>query len=52
MKYEITENRIYENSMGPNPIKLLQWNLDGILVPSGSMILDLGSGKGLTSVYR
>jgi SAM-dependent methyltransferase len=51
MKYAITENQIYENSMGPNPIKLLQWNLDGILVPSGSLILDLGSGKGLTSVY-
>jgi cyclopropane fatty-acyl-phospholipid synthase-like methyltransferase len=51
MKYEITDKLIYENSMGPNPIKLLKWNLEDIAVRPGSRILDLGSGKGLSAVY-
>lgn len=51
MKYEITEELIYTNSMGPNPIKLLNWNLQGLSISPGSKILDLGSGMGLTSVY-
>lgn len=51
MNYKIDEGLIYSNSMGPNPIKLLQWNLQNLMVPPGSKILDLGSGKGLTAVY-
>ncbi|MEO8356651.1 MAG: class I SAM-dependent methyltransferase [Chloroflexota bacterium] len=51
MKYEITEKLIYTNSMGPNPIELLKWNLQNITVSPGSKILDLGSGMGLTAVY-
>ena len=52
MKCKIDEEEvIYSNNMGPNPIKLLQWNLQNLMVPPGSKILDLGSGKGLTAVY-
>lgn len=51
MRYKITEELIYSNSMGPNPIKLLKWNLENFTIFPGSKILDLGSGKGLTSVY-
>jgi len=51
MKYKITDELIRQNNMGPDPIRLLEWNLQGITIPSGSKILDLGSGKGLTAVY-
>ena len=51
MKYQITDELIYANSMGPNPIKLLTWNLQGVTVLPKNRILDLGSGKALTSVY-
>lgn len=51
MRHEIPEHIIYANCMGPNPIKLLEWNLENLNIPSGSKILDLGSGLGLTSVY-
>ena len=50
-RYKITDELIYENSMGPNPIKLMEWNFRNFKVPTRSNILDLGSGKGLTSVY-
>lgn len=36
-------------SMGPNPLKLCEELLDGASVPAGSVVLDLGSGAGLTS---
>ena len=51
MKYKITDELIYSNSMGPNPIKLLKWNLSGLTIPAGSKVLDLGCGTGLTSVF-
>ena len=38
-----------EKSMGPNPLKLCEELLDGANLPTGSVILDLGSGTGLTS---
>ena len=38
-----------EKSMGPNPLKLCEELLNGIDIPSGSVVLDLGSGTGLTS---
>lgn len=50
MNYDITDELIYANSMGPNPLKLLRWNLAGVKVPAGSKVLDLGSGMGLTAV--
>ena len=51
MNFEITDDLIYAHSMGPNPIKLLKWNLQDLTVPVGCKILDLGSGTGLTAVY-
>lgn len=51
MKYNIDAEVIYANSMGPNPRKLLHWNLQNLMMPPGSKILDLGSGKSLTAVY-
>ncbi len=38
-----------ERSMGPNPLKLCEELLDCADIPSGSIVLDLGSGAGLTS---
>ncbi|MBR0404125.1 MAG: methyltransferase domain-containing protein [Eggerthellaceae bacterium] len=38
-----------ERSMGPNPLKLCEELLDGSKIPRGSVVLDLGSGAGLTS---
>ena len=38
-----------ERSMGPNPLKLCEGLLDGADIPRGSVVLDLGSGAGLTS---
>ena len=38
-----------ERSMGPNPLKLCEELLDGMDIPRESVVLDLGSGAGLTS---
>ena len=38
-----------ERSMGPNPLKLCEELLSGADIPAGSVVLDLGSGAGLTS---
>ena len=40
---------VLEKSMGPNPLKLAEELLEGAGLPSGSIVLDLGSGTGLTS---
>lgn len=37
--------------MGPNPIKLEEELLYSCLIPKGSVVCDLGSGQGLTSVF-
>ena len=37
--------------MGPNPVKLEEELLRGCMIPAGSRVCDLGSGKGLTSVF-
>lgn len=39
-----------ERSMGPNPLKLCEELLGYADIPAGSVVLDLGSGAGLTSV--
>ena len=36
-------------SMGPNPLKLCEELLEMTSIPAGSVVLDLGSGAGLTS---
>ncbi len=38
-----------ERSMGPNPLKLCEELLTFAHIPAGSVVLDLGSGAGLTS---
>lgn len=38
-----------ERSMGPNPLKLTEELLAGGEIPRGSVVLDLGSGAGITS---
>lgn len=37
--------------MGPNPIKLEEELMQGHTLPAGSVVCDLGSGQGLTSVF-
>ncbi|MDO5558955.1 MAG: class I SAM-dependent methyltransferase [Oscillospiraceae bacterium] len=37
--------------MGPNPIKLEEELLSDHLIPADSLVMDLGSGQGLTSVF-
>ena len=37
--------------MGPNPIKLEEELLMNQDIPKGSIVCDLGSGQGLTSVF-
>ncbi len=37
--------------MGPNPMKLEEELLTGHQIPAGSVVCDLGSGQGLTSVF-
>lgn len=43
--------RIREVIMGPNPIKLLEQLLTRQTLQKGSRVLDLGCGKGITSVF-
>ncbi len=40
---------VRQKSMGPNPLKLCEELLSNTTVPAGSVVLDLGSGAGLTS---
>ncbi len=55
MKY--IKSKKYENQlflskiMGPNPLKLEEELLKDCLMPPGSVVLDLGSGQGVTSVF-
>ena len=55
MKYPLSKKysspEIMEKIMGPNPLKLEEELLTGHQIPSGSVVCDLGSGQGLTSVF-
>lgn len=53
MKYILSEkyNKYLSKIMGPNPIKLEEELLFGDKIPKGSVVCDLGSGQGLTSVF-
>ena len=42
---------LHEKIMGPNPVKLTEELLLNHNIPPGSIICDLGSGQGLTSVF-
>lgn len=48
-KYNTPE--LQEKIMGPNPVKLEEELLTDHLIPEGSVVCDLGSGQGLTSVF-
>lgn len=48
-KYD--RNLIREKIMGPNPIKLEEELLLNHFIPQGAVVMDLGSGQGLTSVF-
>ena len=48
-KYETPE--LMAKIMGPNPVKLEEELMEGCLLPAGSVVCDLGSGQGLTSVF-
>jgi len=48
-KYD--ENFLKENMMGPNCIKLLEDLTQNITISKGMRVLDLGCGKGLTSIF-
>ena len=55
MKYPLSEKysspEIMAKIMGPNPLKLEEELLAGHRIPAGSVVCDLGSGQGLTSVF-
>ena len=42
---------LHEKIMGPNPVKLTEELLLNHNIPPGSIVCDLGSGQGLTSVF-
>lgn len=44
-------NFLRENMMGPNAIKILEEMCNEFTLTPGSRVLDLGCGKGLTSIY-
>ncbi len=41
----------YAKIMGPNPLKLLEELMEGVNIKEGSVVGDLGSGEGLTSIF-
>ncbi len=55
MKYPLSEKydtpALMAKIMGPNPLKLLEELLIGHQIPAGARVCDLGSGKGLTSIF-
>ena len=55
MKYPLSEKygtpALMSKIMGPNPVKLEEELLTGHRIPEGSLVCDLGSGQGLTSVF-
>ena len=42
---------IKEKSTGPNPVKLTEELMSLVSIPEGSLVMDLGSGTGITSVF-
>ena len=42
---------VFENNMGPNPLWLMEWLTEEIPPASSSRVLDMGCGRGLTSVF-
>lgn len=42
---------VLENQMGPHPLWLTEWLCQGLNLKRGMRILDLGCGKGLSSIF-
>ena len=55
MKYEKTEkyniDLVNEKIMGPNPLKLEEELMKSHHIKPGSIVMDLGSGQGITSLF-
>ena len=55
MKYVLSQKydtpKLMSKIMGPNPVKLEEELLLDCKIPKGSVVCDLGSGQGLTSVF-
>ena len=55
MKYEKTlkynTDLINQKIMGPNPLKLEEELMKDNKIKTGSVVMDLGSGQGITSVF-
>ncbi len=55
MRYEKTEkydtSMLREKIMGPNPLKLEEELLQDHKIPTDAVVMDLGSGQGITSVF-
>lgn len=51
MKKELNFDFLKENMMGPNCVRLLEELCRELTLPSKPRILDLGCGKGLTSIF-
>ena len=47
----IKEEHIHQYSMGPNPIRLLDWNLENVSLDAEAVVLDLGCGQGLSTIH-
>ncbi|MBN2371726.1 MAG: methyltransferase domain-containing protein [Vicinamibacteria bacterium] len=42
---------LLDGNMGPNPLWLLEWLTEALMIEPGMRVLDLGCGKALTSVF-
>lgn len=55
MKYEKTlkynTDLINQKIMGPNPLKLEEELMKYNKIKTGSVVMDLGSGQGITSIF-
>ena len=55
MKYEKSEKYntklINQKIMGPNPLKLEEELMKNNRTKKGSIVMDLGSGQGITSIF-
>ena len=51
MNIKYSKKFLMENMMGPNIFRIIEEITNGIKIETGSRILDLGCGKGITSIF-